>query len=188
MTKEILLLRNTYAPWSLLVNKNLKSYTNMSNIVCVCAWLTVHHRNDFSTRHHHFCSPNMDIPFVVHKYAVMHLILKRRKDWTQYYHSISYYSTLKHTTSMKQGQWTLFSYTALTWLQVFCTILASFSIIFLLLLLSPSCTLSLGVPSQSLFLYGTEFCFSVHAFLQSDLHCQWFFFYYLHSYPFDTET
>ena len=57
---------------------------------------------------------------------------------------------------------------------------------------SSSCTLSLGVPSQSLFLYGKGIllqCASIPLpFRQTDLHCQWFFFDSLHSYPFDTTS
>lgn len=57
---------------------------------------------------------------------------------------------------------------------------------------SPSCTLSLGVPSQSLFLYVKGILLQCRCIPppipQSDLHCQWFFFDCIHSYPFDTSS
>ena len=53
---------------------------------------------------------------------------------------------------------------------------------------SPSCTLSWGVPSQFLSLWQRNPS-SLHmhftSISTSDLHCQWFFFDYLHSYRFD---
>lgn len=57
---------------------------------------------------------------------------------------------------------------------------------------SPSCTQSLGVTSQSLFLYGKGILLQCTCipppFPRSDLHCQWFFFDCLHSHPSDTTS
>ena len=76
---------------------------------------------------------------------------------TEYRKVISFYSTSERRISKKQRQWTLVPASTLTSLQVLHTISSSPSIVLLQLLLGlPLVTLSLGVPTHSLFLIGRD--------------------------------
>ena len=179
--------QKTYAPRSLLVNENLKRYTNVCNILCVCARLTVHHRNVFSTRHHNSQSP--------HGYCLCCSLSMQLCIW--YWRDVRTLDTIQSLNFLLlySGAHCLKEARPADPVFIYCPYLSTG---FLLYhsppapSQSPSCTLSLGVPSQSLFLYGKGILLQCECiplpFPRSDLHCQWFFIDCLHRYPLDTTS